>query len=322
MTEADWQAGRTRDELILMIGRLTADHLDGRRWLFGAACLRRIWDLLHDNRFRLLVEAAEARGRGEALPEPFEIVRGRLPRIGNWRQPVPSAMLWEADPVRIPMGVGSPPANPNIPPPGVLNFRELPFWAQQTHHATVCLGETRWASVADHAASARADHTAEQSTELKPFDDQIAVIDSNIGRHQRKYDDAVWRGLSSAAKLGEELRMLREQADAERRQIRDAQSEQRKRIADAALADEHAAQAELLRCVFGNPFRAVVFSPTWRTETVTTLVQGILADAAFDRLPILADALEEAGCDSADLLAHCRGPGPHSTDCWVLAGLR
>ena len=313
MTEADWQTGRTRDELLGMIRGLRTDWHDGRPWLFGAACLRRIWDLLHDNRFRLLVEAAEARGRGETGAEAVVAARGRLPRIGNWRPPEPSPLLWE--PHRHQEHFG-------IPPPGVLNFRELSFWAQQTHHATVSLGNAHWAGVVINAAHARVDHMAEQSMDLNHFDDQIATIEVNIDGLQRKYDDAVWRGMSSAAKLGEELRMLREQADAERRQIWDAQSEQRQRIAEMALADEHAAQAELLRCLFGNPFRPVTFSPSWRTETVTTLVLGILAEAAFDRLPILADALEEAGCDSADLLAHCRGPGPHTADCWVLAGLR
>jgi hypothetical protein len=48
------------------------------------------------------------------------------------------------------------------------------------------------------------------------------------------------------------------------------------------------------------------------------LAQAIYDDRAFDRLPILADALEEAGCDTADILAHCRGPGPHVRGCWVV----
>jgi hypothetical protein len=46
--------------------------------------------------------------------------------------------------------------------------------------------------------------------------------------------------------------------------------------------------------------------------------ESIYADRAFDRLPILADALEEAGCTDADILAHCRGPGPHARGCWVV----
>ncbi len=58
--------------------------------------------------------------------------------------------------------------------------------------------------------------------------------------------------------------------------------------------------------------------PSWRTSDVFALARGIQVDEAYDRLPILADALEEAGCDSAAILEHCRGPGPHSHGCWVV----
>jgi hypothetical protein len=80
---------------------------------------------------------------------------------------------------------------------------------------------------------------------------------------------------------------------------------------------------QLIRDIFGNPFRPVSVDPTWQTSTVVAMAQGIYSDRAFDRLafhrlPILADALEEAGCTDADILAHCRGPGPHVRGCWVV----
>jgi hypothetical protein len=56
----------------------------------------------------------------------------------------------------------------------------------------------------------------------------------------------------------------------------------------------------------------------WLTETVVALATGIAADSAFDRLPILADALEEAGCDDEEILSHCRGHKPHECGCWVV----
>jgi hypothetical protein len=73
-----------------------------------------------------------------------------------------------------------------------------------------------------------------------------------------------------------------------------------------------------LRCVFGNPFRPVVVAPRWRTSAVEVLAAGTYADQAFDRLPILAAALAEAGCDNADVLAHCRSGGPHVRGCCVV----
>ena len=59
-------------------------------------------------------------------------------------------------------------------------------------------------------------------------------------------------------------------------------------------------------------------NPTWRTGNVTALAQSIYDDCAFDRLPILTDALEDAGCDNAEILQHCRQPGEHVRACWVV----
>jgi hypothetical protein len=92
----------------------------------------------------------------------------------------------------------------------------------------------------------------------------------------------------------------------------------------AACKAERVAQAQLLRDLFGNPFRTVrpgrVLSPwfTWCNATVVHLAQAIYDEAAFDRMPILADALEEAGCTHHDILNHCRGPGPHARGCFVV----
>ena len=60
------------------------------------------------------------------------------------------------------------------------------------------------------------------------------------------------------------------------------------------------------------------FDPAWLSETVLLLARGIAADVALDRLPVLADALEEAGCDNFGLLNHLRTPDPHHVGCWAL----
>jgi hypothetical protein len=74
----------------------------------------------------------------------------------------------------------------------------------------------------------------------------------------------------------------------------------------------------LLRCVVGNPFRTVAFDPRWRTADTVGLARAIYAARAFDRLPLLADALMDAGCADAQVLAHCRSAGPHALGCWVI----
>lgn len=71
-------------------------------------------------------------------------------------------------------------------------------------------------------------------------------------------------------------------------------------------------------CIFGNPFRPVALDPSWLTTTVLALANGIYADKAFDRMPILADALQDEGCDNEDILNHCRQPGEHVRGCWVV----
>lgn len=90
-------------------------------------------------------------------------------------------------------------------------------------------------------------------------------------------------------------------------------------IRKAGDGSDRAFQARLIRCIFGNPFRPVAFDPQWLTSTVTHLAHGIYDDRAFDRMPILADALQDAGCENDDILNHCRDPkGIHARGCWVV----
>jgi hypothetical protein len=59
-------------------------------------------------------------------------------------------------------------------------------------------------------------------------------------------------------------------------------------------------------------------SPEWRTDTAVLLARAMYESRDFGAMPILADALQDAGCDNADILDHCRGPGPHIRGCWVV----
>jgi hypothetical protein len=88
---------------------------------------------------------------------------------------------------------------------------------------------------------------------------------------------------------------------------------------------EMAACCLTLRELVANPFRPVALDPSWRTPIVLALAQGAYEERILpagtlepDRLAVLADALEEAGCDNDDILSHLRGPGPHVRGCWVV----
>ncbi|MEO2088663.1 MAG: hypothetical protein ABGY75_04080 [Gemmataceae bacterium] len=75
----------------------------------------------------------------------------------------------------------------------------------------------------------------------------------------------------------------------------------------------------LLLDIFGNPFRPVAFDPAWRSESAVALARAAYESRNFTLLPVLADALEEAGCDHPDVLAHCRQPdATHVRGCWVV----
>jgi hypothetical protein len=92
-----------------------------------------------------------------------------------------------------------------------------------------------------------------------------------------------------------------------------------------AAKGERAAQAALLRCIFGPllfrpppPVAAAVLA--WQGGTVGRLAAGLYAERDFTqaRTGVLADAAEEAGVTDAELLGHLRGPGPHARGCWIV----
>jgi hypothetical protein len=88
------------------------------------------------------------------------------------------------------------------------------------------------------------------------------------------------------------------------------------------LAAEARAQCDLIRDIFGDPFRASsTVDPAWLTPRVVELAGSIYDRRSFDRMPALADALKEAGCRNADMLEHCRSGPQHVRGCWVLDAL-
>jgi hypothetical protein len=91
--------------------------------------------------------------------------------------------------------------------------------------------------------------------------------------------------------------------------------------AQAASAKQALVMRAVVWEVVGNPFRPVDFSPVWRTDTVLALATQMYESREFSAMPILADALQDAGCDNEDVLNHCREPGEHVRGCWVVDGV-
>lgn len=87
---------------------------------------------------------------------------------------------------------------------------------------------------------------------------------------------------------------------------------------------EVAAQCDLLRCIFADPFDPVAVDPDWLARNegrVAKVAESIYRRRAFDELPLLADALEDCGCADTRLLDHCRGAGPHARGCFAVDAL-
>ena len=106
-----------------------------------------------------------------------------------------------------------------------------------------------------------------------------------------------------------------------------------KRAAVATVrATAYGHQAMLIRDIFGNPFQTKNLRSIWihqckrvllwNSATVLAIAQSIYAEKCWDQLPILADAMEDAGCTVQPMLQHLRGPGPHARGCWVVDTIR
>src|SRR5262249_59617620 len=95
-------------------------------------------------------------------------------------------------------------------------------------------------------------------------------------------------------------------------------------VAEAVRAETAAAQCDLVRDLF-TPFRRPAFDPAWLVWSdglVVKLADAIHEEHAFDRMPILGDALEDAGCADQRILSHCREGKRHARGCWVLESIR
>jgi len=88
---------------------------------------------------------------------------------------------------------------------------------------------------------------------------------------------------------------------------------------DAAQHGMKSLIRRLINEVHGNPFRPVAFAPEWRTDTAIALARTMYESREFGAMPILADALQDAGCDNDDILNHCRDAAQvHVRGCWVV----
>jgi hypothetical protein len=157
---------------------------------------------------------------------------------------------------------------------------------------------------------------AQACAECVPSEEQVQRVERWFGDGPLpKVCQRLLRGLTSAPNsAAAELRLV---AGYHAYKITPTNTEKQSAMRQALDAEE-LAQCELIRDIFGNPFRPVTFNANWRTDTAVALARGMYGSRDLGAVPILADALQDAGCDSEDVLDHCRGPGPHVRGCWVV----
>jgi len=321
MTQADWLAATDPAPMLGFLG----DRMTPREQLnFMAGCLRRIWDLLTDDRYRRLVEAAEdwADGRdgehqfrecAEAIPLPG----GRLATPqADWRRDFDHQPADENEAVR-PFHIG----DPSRLPTGILNFGNLPNWVQQTHHAIENLARGDLHRVNRYAVFALEDHAAVIAGKGHSLQDTITRLQVDVRRAYDRAADAKWRGLGRHPEIEAEARKREQETEWEIADLRRQIESDAETVRRTAAAAERAAQAALLRGVVGNPFRRTPLDPAALTATVVALTRAVVEDRAYDRLPILADALEEAGFADRDTLEFLRGNPAVARGCWAIGAV-
>jgi hypothetical protein len=307
MTERDWLTSKDGDAMLAVV----ADRLSERKWaLLACGVARRVLDLLTDEPFRLAVDTTE-KAAGEIVID--ETVNLEGPAVTFAARERKRAELIKCDPdaegeqFRESEGRRTNPAVPLFEAASRTAGEAVEYAGEAVEAAvhavylacitqgSAVLHQVRQYALVAHIQSARVGILSALALDLKARGDEMA------DRGQPK---------NAAVRLSE----AHDTAD----RLEETAGHKVDRLNEQKTRSENAALAKLLREQIGNPFQPYRFEPQWRTETVLALAAAIDAERAFDRMPILADALLDADCDEELVLRHCRGTEPHARGCWVL----
>jgi hypothetical protein len=325
MNKTQWLTSSDGEALLDFV----ADRLSPRQWvLLAAAHTRRLWDFLPEGVLRQAIDRAERAEHPLSACERADW-QGRIEAAGP--EAVAAAELAQLQIVR-----SCDPDAADLDAPILSRPNQLapafPLFQAASRHARQAV---EW--IADAVAEAvRAIHCLYGP----PGEEMLGRVRSRVEEAGETRTAAV-RAANSALRLkakGDEIadhaagaknkRLYESIALEEVRKIEEGSFRRGEADHDGGDRRDRAARkllAAYLRDIVGNPFAPPRFDPAWRTATVVSLARGIFEDRAFDRLPILADALLDADCDCEALLRHCRGTEPHAKEavthvrgCWVV----
>jgi hypothetical protein len=279
MTEEEWL---NSDHPLPMLEFLHGRASERKLRLFACACCRRVWHVLTDERGQKAVVAAERFADGCLSSAQFAFARAAAQEA-----------FFEAK----------------------CEEYEAEAEANFCYTAAYCAVSTRLfvLAAARLTASTRADRSIEL---LDAYHENEEEWDGDLGPR---------RGCSHwTIAAGGQAEMARVYAEYSQGHSEDSEFDVDKAAHAAETKREQSetgAHISLLHEIFGNPFRSLTVDPrllAWNESTVQKIAQAVYDERAFERLPILADALEEAGCTNPDILNHCRQPSEHVRGCWVV----
>jgi hypothetical protein len=317
MTESQWYKSKNGDDLLSLVN----DRLSERKWtLLACGVARRVLDLLPVEPHRKAVEHAERHAGEQTHFSVIENLAADLSRVEELTRAHQRTVVIACDPDAAELQFQETEGrrtNPAVPlfeaaSNNAAESIEMAVTAVRLAHeavrplfaetGAVRLHHVRQSAIAAQVCAADAAIRAALALELKARGDETAD-----------------RGQTRKPGL-----LLSEASDAAAR-LEDQAGYKIDRLNDQKLRGDMVALAHLVREQVGNPFRPYRFESSWRTETVLALAQAIEAERAFDRMPILTDALMDADCDEEAILRHCRGtekhtkePPHHAVGCWVL----
>jgi hypothetical protein len=323
MNETKWLTGAEGEAML----DLVADRLTPRHWqLLSAAYVRRLWDLLPAGVLRQAIETVELAtaplSQAECAEWTGKIAAATPPAIAEAER-AQHEIVKSADPDSADL------ESPVLERPTQI-APAFPLFRAASNYARTSI--ERMAQAMTEAADAvrrlfvepseamlqEIREAVSQAAETRISANQAAA---NSIRLKQEGDETADRAANLKNKRLEESKAIEfvRRIEEGRQQGADWSAEERR---DKAAQKQ---LARLLREIIGNPFKAPRFEPAWRTSTAVGLAQSIFAERAFDRLPVLADALLDADCDEEQVLRHCRGtelgvkePPQHIRGCWVL----
>ena len=323
MNEIKWLTGADGDEML----DYSADRLTPRHWLLiSAAHVRKLWDLLPEGPLRAALNAAELAEKPLTAKERTswqKKIAGAIPKAVEAVQQAQREIVKSADPDSADVE-GPVLDRPTQSAPAFPLFRAASNHARQSIER---IGEAM-TQAAEAVSRLFAEpneemfdsvrNAASQASETRTRANQYAA---DCIRLKQEGDDTADRATPKTRRLEESKAMefVRRIEEGRNQGAGDwAEEEKREKAARKQLA-------RVLREVIGNPFKAPRFEDSWRTTTVVEVAKTIFAERAFDRLPLLADALLDADCDEEQVLRHCRGteiglkePVQHIRGCWVV----